>query len=88
MGDIVETTIQNTSNNPDPAINYFNRTLDIIKKYLNRNIAPMILQQAREGKSNVGNMLKLKILIYIIQIGKNIIGKPFLEIWNKNMTTK
>ena len=48
----------------------------------------MILDQAREGKSNVGNMLKLKILIYIIQIGKNIIGKPFLDIWNKNITTK
>jgi len=86
--DIVGPTIQNTSNNPDPAINYFDRTLENIKQYLNKNIAPMILQQAAQGKSNVGNMLKLKILIYIIQIGKNIIGKPFLEIWNKNMTTK
>jgi hypothetical protein len=86
--DIDGSNTQDTNNNPIAAINYFNRTLDIIKKYLNRNIAPRILQQAREGKSNVGNMLKLKILIYIIQIGKNIIGKPFLEIWNKNMKTK
>jgi len=69
-------------------INYFDRTLENIKQYLNKNIAPMILQQAAQGKSNVGNMLKLKILIYIIQIGKNIIGNPFLEIWNKDMTTK
>jgi hypothetical protein len=86
--DIVRSNTQDTSNNPSAAEKYCKQTLDIIKKYLNRNIAPMILKQAREGKSNVGNMLKLKILIYIIQIGKNIIGDPFLEIWNKNMTTK
>jgi hypothetical protein len=74
-----------TNRTPIARDNYYRQTISVIEQYLNRNIAPMILQQAREGKSNVGNMLKLKILIYIIQIGKNIIGEPFLEIWNKNM---
>lgn len=77
--------IMNSGTNirPKASDNYYRQTISVIGQYLNKNISPMILQQAEQGKSNVGNMLKLKILIYIIQIGKNIIGEPFLNIWNK-----
>ena len=80
------TSMVNTSNTSSgrnrEANNYYVFTLQNMKNYLNTNIAPRILEQATLGQSDVGNMLKLKMLIYIIQIGKNIIGKPFLDQWN------
>jgi hypothetical protein len=85
------TSIVNTSNmsigtntKTSAASKYYRITLENMRSYLNTNIAPLILEQAASGQSNVGNMLKLKILIYIIQIGKNIIGRPFLDTWGKN----
>ena len=66
-----------------PADNYYEHTIKTMNDYLNENIAPLMSKQANVGESDVGNMLKLKILIYIIQIGKNIIGEPFLKIWKK-----
>lgn len=82
------TSMVNTSNTSSgrniEANNYYEFTLQNMKDYLNTNIAPRILQQATLGQSDVGNMLKLKMLIYIIQIGKNIIGKPFLDQWDQN----
>uniref|UniRef100_A0A6C0H9H2 Uncharacterized protein n=1 Tax=viral metagenome TaxID=1070528 RepID=A0A6C0H9H2_9ZZZZ len=64
---------------------YYNRTLININNYLNDDIVRCFIKQTELSKINVSNMLKLKILIYIIQIGKNIIGEQFLQIWNKNM---
>lgn len=64
---------------------YYNNTLQNIQNYLDSTIVQCMNKQIYFSKIDVSQMLKLKILIYIIQIGKNIIGEPFLQIWNKNM---
>jgi len=63
-------------------LNYVNHTIGIITTYLNENIAIKLDEQAKAGASNIGNMLKLKLLIYIVQIGKDIIGEDFTKKWN------
>uniref|UniRef100_A0A6C0KQC4 Uncharacterized protein n=1 Tax=viral metagenome TaxID=1070528 RepID=A0A6C0KQC4_9ZZZZ len=63
-------------------IDYSNYTINTIRNYLNKNIAIKLKDQADLGASNIGNMLKLKLLIYIVQIGKDIIGEEFTEKWN------
>jgi len=67
---------------------YYNHTITTIRKYLNENIAIKLKDQAEKGASNIGNMLKLKLLIYIVQIGKDIIGDEFTEKWNIKLTKK
>jgi hypothetical protein len=67
---------------------YYNNTLQNIKDYLDSTILQCLGKQLQISKIDISQLLKLKILIYIIQIGKNIIGEPFLQIWNKNMITK
>jgi hypothetical protein len=67
---------------------YYNNTLQNIKDYLDLTILKCLGKQLQISKIDISQLLKLKILIYIIQIGKNIIGEPFLQIWNKNMITK
>jgi len=64
---------------------YANSTLQNIKDYLDLTILKCLGTQLQISKIDISQLLKLKILIYIIQIGKNIIGEPFLEIWKKNM---
>jgi hypothetical protein len=61
---------------------YSNYTINTIRNYLNKNIAIKLKDQAELGASNIGNMLKLKLLIYIVQIGKDIIGEEFTKKWN------
>jgi len=64
---------------------YANSTLKNIKDYLDLTILKCLGKNLQISKIGISQMLKLKILIYIIQIGKNIIGESFLETWNKNM---
>jgi hypothetical protein len=64
---------------------YANSTLQNIKDYLDLTILKCLGKQLQISKIDISQLLKLKILIYIIQIGKNIIGEPFLKIWNNNM---
>jgi hypothetical protein len=64
---------------------YATSTFDTIKTYLDNTIIKCLGKQLQISKIGISQMLKLKILIYIIQIGKNIIDESFLKIWKKNM---
>ena len=75
-------SFENIASEFDSAENYCIHTLQTIRKYLDKNIAIKLEDQAKRGASNIGNMLKLKILIYIVQIGKDIIGEEFINKWN------
>ena len=75
-------SFENIADNFKNYILYYNHTINTIRKYLNDNIAIKLEDQAKAGASNIGNMLKLKLLIYIVQIGKDIIGDEFTEKWN------
>lgn len=59
-------------------------TYEKMKKHIEYNIAPILNDQAKYGKSSIMNMIKLKTLIFIIQFA--ILTNPdFKSKWDKNV---